>query len=221
MNVSYKYDLNGHYYELTGSDKLKEISEKEYLEKTGDNLKNVENLRNSRYPEQINDYVMLKPPKSYPSRDNNLIPVDYQIANIIKLFWKKGIVTKGIDKSGRIDIEHKTVSGKDVIPVLIKLFGDKYIKIFDIRDIEFKSDDPNEPELWMMGDEYLDFFQSVIDFRKRIKIIINNEWVIIIFTPSSLPWMYEKLNIKQVPYKNALKGNRVIMDRDLGDYKIV
>jgi hypothetical protein len=86
----YKYDLHGHYYELTDFDKLKEITEDEYLEKTGDKLKNIDDLRRSRYPEQINDYVMLKAPKKlgehspYVFPGNNLIPIDYEIANITR-----------------------------------------------------------------------------------------------------------------------------------------
>ena len=217
--VQYKYDLHGHYYELTNFDKFKEITENEYLEKTGDKLKNIDELRKSRYPEQINDYVMLKAPKSYVARGNNLIPIDYEIANIIKLFWKMGINTKGIDKSGHIDTEHVTFSGKDVVPLFVKLFGEKNIKIFDLRNIE-PIDKPGVPNEWRISKEHDDIVDKITNFRKRIKIIVYIDFVRIIFKPSSLPWVYYKLNIKSVKYKKALKGDRVVMDRDITIYKI-
>ncbi len=186
----YKYDLKGHYYKIIDIDNdiLKEISEKEYLEKSGDKLTNVNNLKKSLYPEQINDYILLKTNKG-------LIPIDYQLSNIIKLFWKKGIHTKGIDKSGHIDIETK-----DLLKIK-KIFDDDNIKVFDIRGIKFKD--------------------NVKNYRKRIKIIIYDEFIRIFFKPSSLQWIHNKLNIKKPKYKDALKGNKVITNNQLKFFNIV
>ena len=64
----YKYDLNNNYYKVIGDNKLKKITKKEYLEKTGDKLENINKLKKSVYPSQYRNYIMLKFPSYFPVR---------------------------------------------------------------------------------------------------------------------------------------------------------
>ena len=149
--------LHNNYYRKSSKYPLKlfKISKKEYFEKSGTKEYDLYKLRRSLNPCQYNDYVLLKIPKSIASEQNtrcsftpttgkkykNLyVPADYKLANIIKYLWSFNIITcgwdqgvvrfDGIDSPGFISMNHKTTNGKDVLPILIKIFGEKKYKDF-------------------------------------------------------------------------------------------
>jgi hypothetical protein len=64
MNKIYKYDYNNNnYYKIVDNKTLNKISKKEYFEKTKYNIHDILLLKNSIYPNQGNNYIMLKYPK--------------------------------------------------------------------------------------------------------------------------------------------------------------
>ena len=152
VKYSYISDLHNNYYRQSSKypRQLFKISKKEYFEKSGNKESNITKLKKSVYPYQAEDYTLLRIPKSQLERETRqrsgeqvspvYVPADYKLTNIIKYLWKKNIITMGWgqglffdnqDYPGFITMEHKTTNGKDVLPILIKIFGEKNIKIFD------------------------------------------------------------------------------------------
>lgn len=228
MVVKYKYDLNGSYYEIDGN-KLKKISKKKYLEKTGNKEKNIDKLKKSLYPWQVSNYVILTYPKSFPSdikgRD---VPVDYILSNLVKYLWKKKIITGGWDKGLEVNdkkikkynhpafitMDHKTNNGKDVMPILEKMFGKRNIVVFN-----YIKNPKQEPDAGKQTRDQRK--KDMKKYPKKIRIYINEWFMSIVFNPSMIGWIHKKLKIKLPDGKKALHGYRVLHESNLKKMKVV
>ena len=100
-NGKYFSDGYNQYYKKINSYTLKKISKKEFYEKSKYDSKIINKLLyKSIYPTQLNDYILLRYPKwinNYQTIKLNInrkyVPADYQLANLIKFFWKNKIIT--------------------------------------------------------------------------------------------------------------------------------
>ena len=211
----YKYDLNNNYYKVIGDNKLKKITKKEYLEKTGDKLENINKLKKSVYPSQYRNYIMLKFPSYFPVRihgkyiKGKYVPVDWKLANIIKILWKNKIITYGWDQGYKTKINNKiyqdngfiavgniNIDGKDTVKILQKILGNRKLKIFNY--IENSKLNKNICK----------------KYPNNVCILINKDVIYIEFSHSLILYIHKKMNIKIPSEKKALKGNKVIMNNN-------
>ena len=86
--------------------------------------KHVDNIMDSVYKYQANDYHLLK----LPGDELEYAPADHKLTSIIRKLWENNIVTLGWnqgeeDDTGFISIKKKTLEGKDALKVLKRLFG--------------------------------------------------------------------------------------------------
>lgn len=117
----------------------------------------INELLNSLYPTQINDYVMMRYPSDFaPGVAGKLVPADFELASIILYLWSNCIVTTGWnhgigeDQLTSIEIE-PILNGTNLnaMDLLIKM-GDTFgieLKIINYTTIEIVKnsikDNPN------------------------------------------------------------------------------
>jgi hypothetical protein len=132
--IGNKIPLNNH--------TLKKISKEEFYKKSKYNPKTIDKLlHKSEYPYQINDYILLRIPEWLKTKlkfKKKYIPADYQLANLIKFLWKKKMIMGNWNQPknkfggiGSIQCENNTLSDKKVIDIIIELFGEDNIIIYD------------------------------------------------------------------------------------------
>ena len=205
-NGKYFYDGYNQYYKKINNRTLKKISKKEFYEKSKYDSKIINKLLyKSIYPFQVNDYILLRYPKwmanntiidkSYINR--KYVPADYQLANLIKFFWKNKIIIFNSNQPknkfggiGSIHVKKRTLNNKNVIDIFVKLFGDKNIIIYDCK---------KNPKL-------IKYTQNVIHKNKnKIIIFTFSNYIIIEFLEKKLKWMHKKLNITMPKKKEFFK----------------
>ena len=214
--MNYVQNEDGNYYKFKSNGNLKKITKKEYLSKTSNKISNINKLKNSLYPGQSRDYILLKYPKTFPTDiRNKYIPVDFQLANIIKILWKNKIITLGWDqgssnKDGFISMECFTTDLKNVIPIIKKLFGPRKIEIFN-----YIMNPKKELETIKNRRKY-----DKLEAKKYPKLIrLSVEWYMSIsFNNSLIPWMNKKLKTTMPTEESSLRGSRIIQPPN---YKIV
>ena len=211
--INYVQNKKGHFYKQINYEKIQKITKKEYLDKTTNNIKNINKLQKSLYPTQGNNYILLKYPKTFPTNiRGKYVPADYELANIIKFLWKKKIITLGwdsgyshnkIDTSGFISTSHLTIDNKSVVDIFIKLFGKNKIKIFNYIINPEKNPSPGKNT--RNKSNYNDKKYS-----KLLRIKIYKYFVAISFNNSLIKWISKKLKIKIPDIKKSLNGRRII-----------
>jgi adenylate kinase family enzyme len=220
-NGKYFSDGYNQYYKKINSYTLKKISKKEFYEKSKYNPKIINKLLyKSIYPTQLNDYILLRYPKwinNYQTIKLNInrkyVPADYQLANLIKFFWKNKIITLHWNQPknkfggiGSIDVKKRTLNNKNVIDIFVKLFGDKNIIIYDCK---------KNPKL-------IKYTQNVIHKNKnKIIIFTFSNYIIIEFLEKKLKWMHKKLNITMPKKKESSKGGIILDDDEIKSCKII
>jgi hypothetical protein len=218
-NGKYFSDGYNQYYKKINSYTLKKISKKEFYEKSKYNPKIINKLLyKSIYPTQINDYILLRYPKWMPNNtiykssiNRKYVPTDYQLANLIKFFWKNKIITLHWNQSknkfggiGSIDVKNRTLNNKNVIDIFVKLFGDKNIIIYDCK---------KNPKLRK-------YMQNVIHKNKIIIFIFSN-YIHIQFLENKLKLMHKKLNITMPKKKESSKGGIILYEEEIKSCKII
>jgi adenylate kinase family enzyme len=220
-NGKYFYDGYNQYYKKINSYTLKKISKKEFYEKSKYNPKIINKLLyKSIYPTQLNDYILLRYPKwinNYQTIKLNInrkyVPADYQLANLIKFFWKNKIITLHWNQPknkfggiGSIDVKKRTLNNKNVIDIFVKLFGDKNIIIYDCK---------KNPKLRK-------YMENVIHKNKnKIIIFTFSNYILIEFLEKKLKWMHKKLNITMPKKKESSKGGIILDDDTIKSCKII
>ena len=224
----YCYDKNGNYYICVDEMKLKKITKQEYMDATGESSFIIKKLKDSIYPAQGRNYVFLKFPDNFPKDDGNdiagkYITADWMLANLITFLWKQDIITLGwdqggyiekkkIDHSGFISMNHKTMGGEDVVPLLVKLFGEDNVVIIDfIKNPKHKPKPGKEKRKWNM--------EISLKYPKKIRILVMHGYIAIGFNHLMIPWMYEHLKLKMVNKDKVHQGNRLVYYLD--KYEIV
>jgi hypothetical protein len=217
-NGNYFYDGYNNYYKKINSNTLKKISKKEFYKKSKYNPKIINKLLyKSIYTGQINDYILLRYPKWMPNnkkklykldRNKKYVPADYQLANFIKFLWKKKIITfhwnqpkNKFGNIGSIDVKKKTLNNKNVIDILLKLFGEKNIIIYN--SINLKKIKLNKNK------------------NKIIVFILPNSSIHIAFLEKTLKWIHKKLNITMPIKKDSSKGGIILGDEEIKSFKII
>jgi hypothetical protein len=218
-NGKYFSDGYNQYYKKINSYTLKKISKKEFYEKSKYNPKIINKLLyKSIYPTQINDYILLRYPKWMPDNaiyklniNRKYVPADYQLANLIKFFWKNKIITlhwnqpkNKVGGIGSIDIKNRTLNNKNVIDIFVKLFGDKNIIIYDCK---------KNPKLRK-------YMQNVIHKNKIIIFTFSN-YIHIQFLEKKLRLMHKKLNITMPKKKESSKGGIILYEEEIKSCKII
>ena len=204
----YFYDGNKKYYKKINNKTLKLVSEKEFYSKTKYSKKNINALNKSEYPWQLNNYILVKDPYS-----NKIYPADYQLANIIKYLLQKGFRTIQWNqpnsifnnrKIGCIDVKkyiykknnkNKNKNKKNVIDVIIKLFGKNMVKIVN--------NDKN------------------IDYKKICIIKRTSNYYSILFNNNMLKNMHKYLHIKIPKKSNSLPGGIILYKSYIKDCKLI
>jgi len=194
-NVNYFFD-GDNYYKKINNHTLKKISKEEFYSNSKYDPKTIDKLlHQSVYAGQINDYILLRVPKWLIGKSKKkYIPADYQLANLIKFLWKKKIITFHWNQPknkfggiGSIQFENNTFDGKNVIDIIIELFGENNIIIYDyIKNPSLKE--------YKQGE----LFKK---YPNRIIILVFPEYIHIEFLQKKLEWIHKKLNI-QIPKKS-------------------
>lgn len=224
------FDAYGNYYIDIGKLKLKKITKKEYMDITGESSFLIDKLKNSIYPEQDTDYVFLKIPDNFPKDEGEdiagkYITCDWMLSNLITFLWNHNIITLGwdqgdfnkktnIDYPGFITMEHLTIDRKEVLPLLIQIFGEKNIIIFDfIKNPEEKS---------KIGKERRELeLNQALKYPKKIRIKIYKEFIGISFNHKMIPTIYKNLKLKPVNPDHVHKGGRFLSKKEIERYEIV
>jgi hypothetical protein len=223
-NGKYFYDGYNQYYKKINNRTLKKISKKEFYEKSKYDSKIINKLLyKSIYPFQVNDYILLRYPKwmanntiidkSYINR--KYVPADYQLANLIKFFWKNKIIIFNSNQPknkfggiGSIHVKKRTLNNKNVIDIFVKLFGDKNIIIYDCK---------KNPKLI----KYMENVIHNVIHKNKIIIFTFSNYIIIEFLEKKLKWMHKKLNITMPKKKESSKGGIILDDDEIKSCKII
>ena len=219
-NGKYFYDGYNQYYKKINSNTLKKISKKEFYEKSKYDSKIINKLLyKSIYPTQLHDYILLRYPKWMPNNtiykssiNKKYVQADYQLANLIKFFWKMKIITlhwnqpkNKFGNIGSIDVKNITLNNKNVIDIFVKLFGDKNIIIYDCKK------NPKLIRKWT---------KNVIHKNKIIIFTFSNH-ISIVFSERKLKLMHKKLNIIMPKKKESSKGGIILYDEEIKSCKII
>ena len=216
-NVKYFFD-GDNYYKKINNHTLKNISKEEFYEKSKYNPKTIDKLlHQSEYPYQINDYILLTIPKFLKIMLNlkkRYIPADYQLANLIKFLWKKKIIMFHWNQPknkfggiGSIQFENNTFDGKNVIDIIIELFGENNIIIYDyIKNPSLKEFKQGE---------------LVKKYPNKIVIFVFPEYIYIEFLQKKLEWIHKKLNIPIPKKSDSSKGGIILNLDEISSCKIV
>ena len=227
MNKIYKYDYNNnYYYKIVDNKTLNKISQKEYFEKTKYNIHDIRLLKNSIYPNQGNNYIMLKYPKWYGDIRLNLInnsisnirniSCDYKLVNIIKFLWKNKIRASGWDQppekgispttgnnSGFITVDKDIYDNSDHFDKMLN-FLNKYLYEYIIF-IDHKNEAPG-------------IIDRLTKYKNKIRCYIYSDGLFIFFDNSMLKNINKKLRLKTITKSNSLDGN-IFINSD--NYKII
>jgi hypothetical protein len=209
-NSKYLIDSHNNYYKKINNYKLKKISCTEFYKKSKYNPLTINKLLHSLYEHQINDYILLRIPQWFKKYYNiptiNYIPADYQLANLIKFLFKKRIITiqwnqpkNNFSNFGTISVKSKTLNNKNVIDILLNLFGEKNIIIHNRKYFTIKDKDPSKI-----------YFQQV-----------DSDYINIFFTENKLKWMYKKLGLKMNKKNGSSKGGIVLNDHEIESSTII
>jgi len=208
-NVNYFFDGNN-YYKKINNHTLKKISKEEFYKKSKYDPKTIYKLlHQSEYPYQINDYILLRTPKWLKIKLNlkkKYIPTDYQLENLIKFLWKKKIIMGNWNQPknkfggiGSIQCENNTLSDKKVINIIIELFGEDNIIIYDyIKNPSLKK---YKQEMFIKKNP------------NKIVIFVFSEFILIEFLQKKLEWIHKKLNIT-IPKKSDSSKGGIILSPD-------
>ena len=214
-NVKYFFD-GKKYYKKINNHTLKKISKEEFYLKSKYNPKTIDKLlHQSVYPYQINDYILLRIPKWLIQKSKKkYIPADYQLANLIKFLWKKKMIMFNWNQPknkfggiGSIQFENNTFDGKNVIDIIIELFGENNIIIYD----------------YIKNQSLKEFKQGelVKKYPNRIIIIVFPEYIHIEFLQKKLEWIHKKLNIPIPKKSDSSKGGIILNPDEISSCKIV
>ena len=208
-NVNFFFDGNN-YYKKINNHTLKKISKEEFYKKSKYDPKTIYKLlHQSEYPYQINDYILLRTPKWLKIKLNlkkKYIPTDYQLENLIKFLWKKKIIMGNWNQPknkfggiGSIQCENNTLSDKKVINIIIELFGEDNIIIYDyIKNPSLKK---YKQEMFIKKNP------------NKIVIFVFSEFILIEFLQKKLEWIHKKLNIT-IPKKSDSSKGGIILSPD-------
>ena len=224
MNKIYKCDYNNNYYKIVDNKTLNKISQKEYFEKTKYNIRDIFLLKNSIYPGQGNNYIMLKYPKWYGDislmnnsiSDTRNVPCDYKLVNIIKFLWKNKIRASGWDQpqengfsptgnkdTGFITIVNDIHNNSDHSHKMLN-FLNKYLYEYIIF-IDHKNKAPG-------------IVDRSMKYKNKIRCYVYTDSLYIYFNTSMLKNINKKLKLKTITKINSLDGN-IFINSD--DYKYV
>ena len=205
-NVNYFFD-GDNYYKKINNRTLKKISKEEFYKKSKYNPKTIDKLlHQSVYAGQMNDYILLRIPKWLKIKLNlkkKYIPADYQLANLIKFLWKKKIIMFNWNQPknkfggiGSIQFENNTLDGKNVIDIIIELFGENNIIIYD----------------YIKNPSLQEFKQGelVKKYPNKIVIFVFPEYIYIEFLQKKLEWIHKKLNIPIPKISDSSKGGIIL-----------
>lgn len=131
----YRADIKGNYYKIELGEKkatYTPISESEFYKASGYNKSEVQALQKSVYPTQANDYLLLE-------SEEGKVPVDYKLVPLVKLLWKKGFRTLGVNQpdeynQGFVSVDAQTKQGKDSFESLQSLLKGFPFKHLDSKD---------------------------------------------------------------------------------------
>jgi hypothetical protein len=219
MNKIYKCDYNNNYYKIVDNKSLNKISQKEYFEKTKYNIRDIFLLKNSIYPGQSNNYIMLKYPKWFGDislmnnsiSDTRNVPCDYKLVNIIKFLWKNKIRASGWNQptehgnsptgqdSGFIAVKKDIYNNNDHFDKMLN-FLNKYLYAYIIF-IDHKNEAPGKVD-------------RSTKYKNKIRCYIYTEAIIIYFSNSMLKNINKKLRLKTITKGNSLDGNIFINSDD-------
>jgi len=216
-NVNYFFD-GDNYYKKINNRTLKKISKEEFYKKSKYNPKTIDKLlHQSVYAGQMNDYILLRIPKWLKIKLNlkkKYIPADYQLANLIKFLWKKKIIMFNWNQPknkfggiGSIQFENNTLDGKNVIDIIIELFGENNIIIYD----------------YIKNPSLQEFKQGelVKKYPNKIVIFVFPEYIYIEFLQKKLEWIHKKLNIPIPKISDSSKGGIILSPDEISSCNII
>ena len=210
-NVNYFFD-GDNYYKKINNHTLKKISKEEFYKKSKYNPKTIDKLlHQSVYAGQINDYILLRIPKWLKIKLNlkkKYIPADYQLANLIKFLWKKKIIMGNWNqpKNKFGDIGSIQIENKNVIDIIIELFGENNIIINYIKN-------PSSEK----------FTQGPLIKKNPNKIVIFvfPKYIYIEFLQKKLEWIHKKLNIPIPKISDSSKGGIILSPDEISSCNII
>ena len=169
--LEYKYDFQN-YYHIPKNGTIKIITQKEYIEKTGESAYLINKLKNSDYPAQINDYFFLKPPFDIGTP---YMVSRVELLNITKYFKNLGYRYVMPNKNFKRNIFELQFRDNKVNNFFIKEFGKEMIKEFN---------DKKKGEVYDQLSDKIIILNNTKDLYSRV-----------FFTPKVKEIMYKKLGL--------------------------
>jgi hypothetical protein len=159
------------------------------------NAAEIEALRESAYPIQRHDYILLDLPESQKQ-----VPCDIKLVNIVKFFREQGLITQQCDQGQPGSYGCVTFSpNKDIsvvelntLNVLKSLFGEENIVTSSANREVFRGHQP-------------EFIAEVNKFPDKLRVDENGQ--ALRFNYEQMPWMHERLGIEMPRKEEALRGN--------------
>lgn len=183
-----KYYFDYYHYYSYENNTLKIITQKEYIEKTGESLYLINKLKNSYYPHQINDYFFLKPPFELKKHFLYYRLNETKYTNI-KNFFRETLNIKVYYEKDNITIMMSI--NKENFKNIIKFFKDNFEKL--VKVIESNN---------IISKEYEKYNDKILIIKTKTKFDRIN----ILFNNKIKKLIYEKFNIPKENPINEIKN---------------
>ncbi len=205
---SYATDMKGKYFKIDFEKKTyTNISETDFYKATPYKKTDLVNLTKSVYPNQTNDYLLLK-------KDGLTFPVDYKLVPLVKFFWKKGFATQGWNQpdtynQGFVSFHHYLKNGESTLCVLEELLGKLDYKILN----HFDGIVSNNSIQKMVEKE------TKLHKKGLFVLSIESNYVSLSFSEPLMEKLYKKLDLSL--NEKRLPGGAILSEYDLQGFRKV
>ena len=265
MTIYYTDEHNG-YYKQINNKVLELITKEEYYEKSKNNETDIELLKHSVYPCQFSPYILLKLPKFYINNEknnynkllkkaiknknadaieyykeeliptNNYVPIDYQLSNLSKFFWKHKLHFSAVDfghesnlqkepketefekiNVARCNIDCYNNDSIKIIQKIKKLFKNtSNLKIYDFNNLTSEQSE----ELNKYKNTIFPVMSIANNNPSKVFISCNSTLIIIWYHIELNEWLHKHLEIELPKEQDAKLGDKCITLR-WNDYSII
>lgn len=204
---SYTTDMKGKYFKINLEKKTyTNISETDFYKATPYKKTDLVNLTKSVYPNQANDYLLLK-------KDGLTFPVDYKLVPLVKFFWKKGFATQGWNQPDKVNLgfisfEHYLENGEGTLCFLERLLEGFDYKL--LNNIQTVNERPIEKKI-----------QEERRLHKKgiFTISIESNMIALSFSEPLMEKLYKKLDLSL--NEKRLPGGAILSEYDLQGFRKV
>lgn len=194
-------DMKGKYFKIELEKKTYTlISETDFYKETPYKKTDLVNLSKSVYPNQANDYLLLK-------NEGLTFPVDYKLVPFVKYCWKHKLLTQGWNQPDKVNLgfvsfEHYMENGEGTLCFLERMLEGLEYKI--INNIKTINERPIEKKI-----------QEERKLHKKgiFVVSIESNMIALSFSEPLMEKLYKKLHL--TPNEKRLSGGAILSEYDL------